>query len=243
MLYLSRRQPVQSCGGPTAARVQTIVRAMTETATREAKQALRAEVKAALRKLAEQEMANESAAICNHVLQQSWYKESRTIGLYLHCARLREPDTTAILQEALKAGKRCYVPVVEDKNSNMRLLHLDDISGLRAVPPFGILEPAPTYDDGQPREDALLAGAQLDLLILPGLAFDRQGGRLGRGGGYYDKLLVSLGGATSAGGQRRPRRAALSFRAQVQQRVPMDVHDETIDLLVTPDGVHRCVAL
>jgi hypothetical protein len=51
----------------------------------------------------------------------------------------------------LRVGKTCFVPLIEDKQSNMQLLHLDKMDGLREVPPFGIREPSKHYDDGTPR--------------------------------------------------------------------------------------------
>ncbi|KXZ45153.1 hypothetical protein GPECTOR_58g602 [Gonium pectorale] len=57
------------------------------------------------------------------------------------------------LEQMSDESKRCYVPVVEDKQSNMKFLHLDDMGCLRNVPPFDILEPPDTYGDGSPRQD------------------------------------------------------------------------------------------
>jgi 5-formyltetrahydrofolate cyclo-ligase len=79
--------------------------------------------------------------------------------------------------------KKLYVPWVEDKNSNMRMLHISHMEDLVANS-MNILEPAPVDAQGNDREDVLQADEPIDLFILPGLAFDRCGRRLGRGGGY-----------------------------------------------------------
>ncbi|GLC53546.1 hypothetical protein PLESTB_000761200 [Pleodorina starrii] len=150
---------------------------------REQKQQARKAIKQQLRELTAEQMADESARIADHVLGLRAYRDAKTIGIYLHCAKLREVDTTRVLEDAMRQGKRCYVPVVEDSNSNMRFLHLDDLSCLRRVPPFDILEPTDTYPDGSPRQDVLGSRTPLDLLLMPGLGFDRSGRRLGRGGG------------------------------------------------------------
>jgi len=82
------------------------------------------------------------------------YRRAARVGIYVHCAALREVDSGGALAAALAAGKRLYVPLVDDRASNMSLLHLDAPGGLVAAPPFGILEPTRTYAaGGGPRED------------------------------------------------------------------------------------------
>ncbi|KAF5842972.1 hypothetical protein DUNSADRAFT_3565 [Dunaliella salina] len=95
-------------------------------ATRESKQATRKAIKAGLQQMSQDVMAAESAAIARHILEAPFFSSSQNLGIYVHCARLREVDTSALLQAALASGKRCYVPVVEDKESNMKLLHLGE---------------------------------------------------------------------------------------------------------------------
>uniref|UniRef100_A0A7S3QMD7 5-formyltetrahydrofolate cyclo-ligase n=1 Tax=Dunaliella tertiolecta TaxID=3047 RepID=A0A7S3QMD7_DUNTE len=98
-----------------------------DTAPQESKQAARKAIKAGLLKMPQDQMEAESAAIARHVLDAPFFSNSQNLGIYVHCARLREVDTSALLQSAMaSAGKRCYVPVVEDKESNMKLLHLGE---------------------------------------------------------------------------------------------------------------------
>lgn len=205
-----------------------------------AKAALRIQVKGLLKQAAAEQMAEESLSICRRVLAMRPFQASRHLGVYVHCARLREVDTSALLAAALARGATCYVPVVADKQSNMRLLHVEDASCLVPVPPFGILEPPGTYADGRPRLDALLSDQPLDLLVVPGLAFDTQGRRLGRGGGYYDKALTALRAHAAARGAPPPLLVALALRAQMVAEVPVAAHDAAVDVVVTPDAVHLC---
>lgn len=108
------------------------------------------------------------------------------------------------------------------------------------MPPFGILEPKDTYASGVPREAELEAESPLDLVVMPGLGFDRMGGRLGRGGGYYDKLLSQIRARCQERGWRPPLLVALAFDAQVlDSPVPRDPHDMPIDVLVTPNRVQQ----
>ncbi len=86
---------------------------------------------------------------------------------------------------------------------------------------FGILEPAP---------EAPSAGKVFDLILVPGLAFDRHGGRLGRGRGYYDRFLPGCRGM----------RVGVCLAEQVVPHVPVEPHDARMDYLLTPDGVIVC---
>ncbi|GFR46126.1 hypothetical protein Agub_g7639 [Astrephomene gubernaculifera] len=203
---------------------------------REQKQLARKQVKLALRELTPSQMMDESARIGSRILELKPYLQAKTLGIYLHCAKLREVDTTAILEDALQQGKRIYVPVVEDKQSNMKLLHLDDMGCLQCVPPFGILEPAASYTDGTPREDLMNSDMHLEVLLMPGLGFDQAGRRLGRGGGYYDKMVSGLRRRALEAGREAPLLVALSYEAQMLPAVPVSEYDQQIDVLVSGAG-------
>jgi 5-formyltetrahydrofolate cyclo-ligase len=66
------------------------------------------------------------AQIADRVLASRAFAAARTVGVYIHCARLSEVDTMPVLAAALARGKRCYVPLVDDQDSNMRLLHIGE---------------------------------------------------------------------------------------------------------------------
>jgi 5-formyltetrahydrofolate cyclo-ligase len=138
---------------------------------------------------------------------------------------------------------RLYVPRVQDKEANMHFLCLTDLADLRPVPPFSIMEPTPTLPDGSPREDALEAPGPIEVIIMPGLAFDVQGGRLGRGGGYYDKFIAVCRQRAQEKGWQPPLLAALAFGPQVlddEEVVPAVDHDAAVDVIVTAAGVMGC---
>ncbi len=87
----------------------------------------------------------------------------------------------------------------------------------------GVREPAP--------ELASTPLGELEVLVVPGLAFDRSGVRLGRGGGYYDR---SLGGASV---DTRPRTVGVAFACQCVDELPTATHDLRVDTIVTEHGV------
>ena len=82
----------------------------------------------------------------------------------------------------------------------------------------------------EPRAEASPAGNEFDLILVPGLAFDLRGGRLGRGKGYYDRFLAEAHGL----------RAGVCFDDQIVGDVPLEPHDLRMDFVVTPSSVYRC---
>ena len=106
---------------------------------------------------------------------------------------------------------------------------------------MGILEPEPELESGAPRPSVEDADGPLELLLMPGLCFGRNGGRLGRGGGYYDAFLARARQRHRDMGWATPKCVAVAYRAQVVDEVPLDPHDEPLDALL--HGVRRPVAL
>lgn len=232
-----RRSTATAAGGLRAA----MVAAAEGSPPQAEKRRVREDVKRALRQLSQEQMAEESALIAQRVLASRAFRQAPHAVIYVHCAKLREVDTSAVLHAAMDADKRLYVPRVQDKDANMHFLHLDSLAALTAVPPFGIREPRPTYDDGGEREDVLLVEDPLELVVMPGLAFDRGGGRLGRGGGYYDKFIAAARERAAQRGWAPPLLVALAFRAQLLEApVPVEAHDVGVDAIVTPDEIIAC---
>lgn len=225
----------------TSPRLALPPRCMSSSDAPPPKVAARREATAALRRLNVEAMAAESAAITAHLHATGLVAAASRLAIYVHCPRLREVDTTTVLLEALKRpDARVYAPRVLDKDANMHFLAITTLEELEEVPPFGIREP-PMHDAaGAPREDVAEMDAPLDVVVMPGLAFDASGRRLGRGGGYYDKFIAGCEGRAAAHGWAPPLLVALAFRAQLVVDVPCDAHDRPVDLLVTPDGVRAC---
>ncbi|KAG4180699.1 hypothetical protein ERO13_A10G180700v2 [Gossypium hirsutum] len=139
---------------------------------------------------------------------------------------------------SFRLQKKLYVPRVEDKNSNMRMFNISRIDDLVANS-MNILEPASVDADGNTREDVMHANDPVDLFILPGLAFDRSGRRLGRGGGYYDTFLKNYKELAKEKNWRLPLFVALSYSVQImdEEVIPVTPNDVLVDALVSPTGV------
>ncbi|KAK6123441.1 hypothetical protein DH2020_042823 [Rehmannia glutinosa] len=208
-------------------------------------------------------------AIQKIVLEAPWFKSCRRLCAYISCGALREVDTSKVLSEILKntgqddhsqVRKKLYVPRVQDKNCFMRMLNISRMDDLIANS-MDILEPAPCDAEGNEREDAsaflkkqpvpparrpifgpniiMFASEPVDLFLLPGLAFDKSGRRLGRGGGYYDTFLTKYQELAKHRKWQKPLFVALSYSRQILEDgvIPITPHDVFVDALVSSSGV------
>ena len=184
-------------------------------ALREAKLALRREVLTARDALSAEARAAAAHAIAARVAALPSFAAARNVLLTL--AFRSEWETGLLVRTALAGGKGVAVPRV---NPATRMLELHALSDLeRDIRPghLGIPEPLPTC----PR----VAPAAIDWVLVPGVAFDLEGRRLGYGGGYYDRLLPLL--------PREAPRVVGTFDLQVVARVPAAPHDLGVDTIVT----------
>ncbi|CAL9230107.1 unnamed protein product [Arabidopsis halleri] len=207
------------------------------------KRVVRSTVRKSLKAMDPSLRTQQDESIQNTLLEAPWFKSCKRLCAYISCKSLNEVDTSKILSEILQnpdsnTQKKLYVPWVEDKNSNMRMLHISHMEDLIANS-MNILEPAPVDAQGNEREDVLQADEPIDLFILPGLAFDRCGRRLGRGGGYYDTFLKRYQDRAKEKYWRYPLMVALSYSPQILEdaSIPVTPNDVLIDALVTPSGV------
>ena len=184
-------------------------------ALRAAKLALRRQVLADRDALPEAVRIAASAAIAARILERADFRAAQAVLLTLPFGS--EWDTVAVMRAALAAGRTVAVPRV-DKESRMLELHAitdperDVVAGYRDIP-----EPLPACP--------LVSRETIDFVLVPGVAFDRLGRRLGYGGGYYDRLLPLL--------SPRAARVAGAFDVQLVDRVPAAPHDIAVGVIVT----------
>ena len=142
------------------------------------------------------------------------WREARRVVLFAPTST--EPDLDLFWQEEHLVGKECAYPVVVGKE--LHLFRVDNRESLRPAPPWNLREPLPTAD-------ARRTLAEMDLVLVPGLAFDGGGGRLGRGGGFYDRLL-----ALRRDGH--PILLGVGFGFQRLDHLPLASHDVRLDAVV-----------
>jgi len=176
----------------------------------------RAEMNRRLNAMDEAQRAEESQRICEHLLGSTVWRRARVVTLF---APMRtEPDVRPLWFRALAEGKVLTLPRynLETRDYSPAVVTEPERDVVRAR--FGIEEP---------RADLPSVGwEEPDLLIVPGMAFDRRGNRLGRGWGYYDVLLARTRGF----------RCGVAFRCQYIERVPVLPHDVPVHAVVTASG-------
>ncbi len=180
----------------------------------DAKAALRRRVRARRAALAAPRRAAASAAICRLLDELDDLASARTVMLY--GASSEEVDVSAYADALRSRGARTFYPRVA--GDDLDVVEVTDgtvfDTGFR-----GILEPQGHAVDVR----------ELDAVVVPGIAFDAAGRRLGQGKGYYDRLLPHLDGP----------RVAVGFACQLVDDVPTGPHDQRVDVVVTDEGIHR----
>ena len=178
------------------------------TARAMTKNDLRQWVRERKRQFSREELDRFSLEVSRQVLaHESWLHASVVL---LYNSLPDEVDTHLLIQAALEAGKQVLLPVVVGDELELRLY-----SGQVRQGAFGILEP---------EGDAFLDFSAIDLAIVPGMAFDASGRRLGRGRGYYDRLLVRLPQVTTLG---------ICFPFQLVDAVPAAPHDISVSEVIS----------
>jgi len=184
----------------------------------EEKEKLRKEILAERRRLSEETVTEKSRKIKENLFRLPEFGKAKTVMFYV--AKGKEVRTEEMIKESIKMGKIVAVPIskVEERNLIPSLL-LD----------YGELVPG-TYGILEPREEGRqpVLPEKLELIIVPGVAFDRQGNRLGFGRGFYDNFL----------GKVPAHVPCLSLELQIVEELPFEGRDVPVDGVVTEEKVY-----
>jgi 5-formyltetrahydrofolate cyclo-ligase len=181
------------------------------------KAALRTQARQTLAALSPDARAAASAQISRRIEALPDWTLARTVAFY--AAQPSEPDLTALLAAP---GKIPCFPRVSGDALEFHRCHSKD---LMRPGPWNLLEPDPDHCP-------MIPPSEIDLLLIPGLAFTRTGGRLGRGGGFYDRFLARV--------HPRALKLGVCFQAQLLPALPLEVHDHDVRLIITEDELIRC---
>ncbi|MGB8353112.1 MAG: 5-formyltetrahydrofolate cyclo-ligase [Chthoniobacteraceae bacterium] len=181
------------------------------------KEELRESLRERLRALPSEEIAWKSYMICDHIQRMPVWKEAKVVGLF---ASLPTEPVMEFLWDDLRENRKkvCYPKV---NGETLSLILVNDPTEL-VVSRWQLREPVM-------REPNLQAIDKIDLLLVPGLAFSTCGARLGRGGGFYDRLLARE--------SLRAHKLGVCFDMQTFSKLPVESHDIAVDAVVTESGI------
>jgi 5-formyltetrahydrofolate cyclo-ligase len=156
--------------------------------------------------------ARRGALVQEHVVKSSEFQAAKIVGAYF--ATGSEVKTDLLIGEARRLGKVVALPRTEGDMINFyEMSSTNELIAGR----FGIMEPQPVHP-----------ARRMDLLVVPGIAFDKKGYRLGYGKGYYDRYLS----------EKKPQfTIGLAYNFQLLESLPHDAHDAKMDAIAIEDGI------
>ncbi|XP_071455243.1 5-formyltetrahydrofolate cyclo-ligase-like [Hetaerina americana] len=193
-----------------------------------AKKALRREVKKKIGSLSTSQKSHQSEIVAKKILNSELFKSSERISLYV--STVEEVNTQTIMENIFHHGKICFIPRYSFDKIYMEMVKLHSMEDFQNLPLTEWKIKQPSLTDA--RENALNTGG-LDLIFIPGLAFTREGKRLGRGKAFYDTFLQKCREKQT----KPPITVGLAFKEQIYVDIPTDDHDIVIDHIVTCDSV------
>ncbi|MGD0649882.1 MAG: 5-formyltetrahydrofolate cyclo-ligase [Verrucomicrobiia bacterium] len=185
------------------------------------KSTLRSQMRTRLAALAPADVRSNSAAVWERLSVLPEFVSANWLLVYVSMGH--EIDTHGLIQQLPAIGKHACVPKFDDAAQCYVASELKEFVAELEEGKFGILEPK----QGAVR---LVSADKLDALLVPGLAFDGNGNRVGRGMGFFDRLLREARGI----------KIALAYDFQVLNEVPADAHDVCVDFIVTEKQVVSC---
>lgn len=189
--------------------------------TRDVKIELRQKLLLNRRKLSRSTINDRSIRIVDAFITSDIYMDARRIMLYTPLSD--EPQITSVFNDAWASGKKVSVPYLTDKYGIMEAALIDSFNDL--VPgKFNLQLP-------NPQNLRIVNATEIDLILIPGVAFDELGYRLGMGAGYYDRFLPTAQYATTIG---------VCWAENVLKNVPRESHDLPVKYLLTENGIFNC---
>ena len=165
-------------------------------------------------------------AICAHIVKLEIYRQAGVVLGYMNFGS--EFASELWIQQVLADGKRLALPRVNRHTNQLDLYWVDDLESQLESGLWGIREPIVE------RCERLNTLNEVEFALLPGVAFGRNGARLGYGGGYYDKLLAHM--------THQPALAAAAFALQIVEGLPQEATDVKVEWIITEQGTIDCSA-
>ena len=184
---------------------------------RETKEALRRRLRSQRKSISEANFATWSATIVDLLQKQEEYRQANTIHCYVSMNKRREVNTHPLIQKMLEAGKTVVVPQTQFKDHSLRHFKIPSFDDLTKNK-WGVLEP----EGGEN-----VAIKELDLVVVPLVAGDRERNRIGYGGGFYDRFLSQVACP----------KIGLCFEQNILSELPTEPFDIALDKIISEEGI------
>ncbi|MCP4609944.1 MAG: 5-formyltetrahydrofolate cyclo-ligase [Planctomycetes bacterium] len=175
---------------------------------------LRRELQNSLLSITSQQRSEKSRKACRNLISIPQFQSASMVMMFLSLPH--EVDTSEAILNAWQLGKAVAVPKVSWQQRHMIAVQINSLE-------TGILTEASGLQN--PTAGVPVAFEEIDLVVTPGLGFDKKGNRLGRGGAYYDRFFANT--------ELKASRCGFGFTEQVVEKVPVAEHDEPVDIVVT----------
>ena len=167
-----------------------------------------------------------SFAIFNKLKEMDFYKNANNVMVYIPLDNENEVLTEPIINDLWNRGKKVFIPLTVHKTKEIIVSELKDLKKDLRIGNFGVLEPK--KEATRPTDPSIL-----NMVIVPGVAFDKKGYRIGHGAGYYDRFLPKLSKKTAT--------VSLAFDMQLIDKVPNEHHDIAVKYIITEKQFIRCI--
>ena len=185
-----------------------------------AKIQIRKDIAKAISALTKSAIADKTKAIEDRLFDFANFLEAKIALLYVHGEG--EVQTQNIIKRSYDLRKVIVLPNFDPEQHSVSLRKVDNPAKELKPGPRGVLEP-------DAKQCKMVPIDRIDIAIIPGVAFDEKGGRIGSGKGYYDRLIPRLAITT--------RKVALSLEEQIIPQVPMESHDKHVDIIITDQRI------
>jgi 5-formyltetrahydrofolate cyclo-ligase len=189
------------------------------------KKALRQEITGKRSQLANEEIIEKSTEIKNKLFELEEFKKANFIFSFISFRD--EIHTHDIIKETLNMGKRVGVPITIDKPRKLLVSEIKDFEKELEIGYYNILAPKKEFE-------RIVSPDLVDLVLVPGLAFDKSGYRTGYGGGYYDRFFANA--------NKDMVKVGLCFDLQIIPEVPRDIYDIPVDYIITETSIIKPIS-
>lgn len=157
-----------------------------------------------------------SLQICKQIEEMPFYKKAKRTAFYF--AKDKEASLEYLIGKAILEGKKVFLPKTWLKDKTLTFHQIFSFSDLKPGP-FGLMEP--------PSENPELKPEKFEIIFVPGVAFDFKKGRIGYGGGFYDRILKNT----------KALKIGIAFSFQIFEKLPLEEHDQKVDMIITEKGI------